>query len=226
MNTAIPASSPSSTASTLPSARLATQPARPSACAAVTAEARKATPCTRPVMRSRLRTRILFIQPERIEAHDVVDAKVVVRIVALDVVEPAVINLLPGHRQQGRVLFKDRLGLSDQVLAPGLVELAVNLRQEFLERWVVPFRVVLGASLAIPGPEVIGWVDQRGLLNIDGDVEGAPLRFAEPYRSLDSTQVRLDADGLEHLLHRWGPGVERRRIPDQEVHSFEALGMP
>src|SRR5438046_9864570 len=36
----------------------------------------------------------LFIQPERIEAHDVVDAKVVVWIVALEVVEPAVIDLL------------------------------------------------------------------------------------------------------------------------------------
>ena len=37
--------------------------------------------------------------------------------------------------------------------------------------------------------------------------------------------MRLDADSLEHLLHRWRPGVERRRIPDQEVHAFEALGM-
>src|SRR6266849_4613152 len=121
MNAATPASSPAATASTLPSARLATQPARPSACAVVTAEARKATPCTRPVMRSRLRTRMLFIQPERIEAHDVVDAKVVVRIVALNVIEPTVVDLLPGHREQRRVLFKDRFGLAYKVLALGIV---------------------------------------------------------------------------------------------------------
>jgi hypothetical protein len=75
----------------------------------------------------------LFLQPEGIKAHDIVDAKVVVRIVTLDVVEPAVIDLLPGHREQGRVLFEDRLSLPDQVLALGLVEFAVNLGQECLE---------------------------------------------------------------------------------------------
>src|SRR5437870_5851213 len=225
MNAATPASSPSATASTLPSARLATQPARPSTCAAVTAEARKATPWTRPTMCSRLRMRMLFIQPERIEAYDVVDAKVVVRIVALDVIEPTVVDLLPGHRQQGWVLFTDRLRLPDQVLAFGIVQLAVNLRQECLERWVVPLRVVLGAILAIPGPEVIRWVDKHGCLNVDGDVKGAPLRFPEPHRRLDGAQVRLDADVLEHLLHGGSPSLERRRIADHKVDPFEALGM-
>src|SRR4030095_6147986 len=126
MNAATPASPPSATASTLPSARLATQPARPSVRAAVTAEERQATPCTHPVMRSRLRPRLLLMQPQRIEAYDVVDAKVVIRIVALDIIEPTVVDLLPGHRQQGRVLFKDGLGLPDQVFAPGLVEFTVN----------------------------------------------------------------------------------------------------
>jgi len=73
---------------------------------------------------------------------------------ALDVVEPAVVDLLPGHREQGRVLFKKRLGLAYEVLARGLVELAVNLGQEFLERLVVPFGEVLGTVLAIPASEV------------------------------------------------------------------------
>src|SRR5204862_7642101 len=56
---------------------------------------------------------LLFIQPESVKAHDVGNAKVVVRIMALDVGEPAVVDLFPGYRQQGWVLFKDRLGLPD-----------------------------------------------------------------------------------------------------------------
>src|SRR5262249_16245338 len=136
----------------------------------------------------------LFVEPEGVEAYEIVDAKVIIRIVALDVVEPTIVDLLPGHRQQGRVLFKDRFSLPDQVLAHSVVEFAVNLGQEGLERRVVPLGEVLRAVLAIPGMEVIGWVDQCGRLNIDGDVEGAPLCFAEPHRWLDSPQSRFDAD--------------------------------
>src|SRR5712691_3742149 len=56
MNAATAVSSPSATVSTLSSARLATHPLSPSARAAATVEARKPTPCTRPMRRSRLRT--------------------------------------------------------------------------------------------------------------------------------------------------------------------------
>src|SRR5438128_6552523 len=72
---------------------------------------------------------LLFIQPESVKAHDVVNAKVVVRIMALNVGKPAVVDLFPGYRQQGWVLLKDRLGLPDQVFALGGVQFAVDLQQ-------------------------------------------------------------------------------------------------
>ena len=72
----------------------------------------------------------------------------------LDIIKPPIVDLLPGHRQQGRVLFKDRLGLPDQVLPLGVVQFAVNLGQEGLERRVVPLGEVLRAVLAIPGMEI------------------------------------------------------------------------
>jgi len=73
---------------------------------------------------------------------------------ALDVIKPTIVDLLPGHWQQGWVLFKDRLGLPDQVLTLGVVQFTVNLGQEDFERWVVPLGEVLGAVLAIPGMEI------------------------------------------------------------------------
>ena len=100
---------------------------------------------------------------------------------ALDVIKPPIVDLLPGYWEHGRVLLKDRLGLPHQVLALGGVQFAVDLEQEGLERRVMPLRLVLRAVLAIPGVEVIGRIDQHRGLNVDGDVEGAPLRFPEPH---------------------------------------------
>src|SRR5215470_1424979 len=95
----------------------------------------------------------LLVEPERVEAHYVVDAEVLLRIVALHVVVPAVVDLLPGDRQERRVLLHDRLGLADQ-LEPLLgIDLTVDLGQERVELGIVPLRVVLRPALLVPGVE-------------------------------------------------------------------------
>src|SRR5262249_58798314 len=99
---------------------------------------------------------------------------------ALDVGVPAVGSPLPGDRQHGRVLFTDRLGLSDQVLALGLIELAIDQRQERFEVFVAPLRVVLWSLLAIPAMEVIRGVQKRGHSGAECEVESARLRLFKP----------------------------------------------
>src|SRR5215470_12635199 len=55
--------------------------------------------------------RPLLRQPGRVPAHHVVDPEDLVRVHALDVVEPNIVDLFPRHRQQRRVLLEDQLGL-------------------------------------------------------------------------------------------------------------------
>src|SRR5262245_7399810 len=99
--------------------------------------------------------RRLLVEPERVEAHHVVDAEVLLRIVALHVVVPAVVDLLPGDRQEWRVLFHDHLGLADVLQALLGIDLAVDLRQQSGELRIIPLRVVLRSALLVPGVEVV-----------------------------------------------------------------------
>src|SRR5712691_7916708 len=92
-----------------------------------------------------------FVQPERVKAHDVIDPEVVRGVMPLDVVIPTVVEPLPGYREQRRVLLQDSFGLQDQRFALGLIELAIDLRQEVLELLVVPPGVILRSALAVPG---------------------------------------------------------------------------
>src|SRR5919197_275161 len=96
-----------------------------------------------------------LVQPDRIPTHHVVDPEVVGGIVTLDVVVPAVIDLLPGHGQQRRILLQDVLGLMNQGFALAVVDLAIDLGYEGLEGRIRPLRVVLRSILAVPGIEVI-----------------------------------------------------------------------
>src|SRR5579871_2521013 len=54
-----------------------------------------------------------FVHPERILPADVIGTEVVVGAEAFDVVVPNVVDFLPCHGQQWRVLLEDRLRLTD-----------------------------------------------------------------------------------------------------------------
>src|SRR5215831_19163059 len=84
----------------------------------------------------------LFVQPERVKEHDVIDPEVIRGVMPLDVVIPPVVEPLPGHREQRRVLLQDSFGLQDQRFALGLIERAIDLWQEVLECLVVPPGVI------------------------------------------------------------------------------------
>src|SRR5712691_6490817 len=107
-----------------------------------------------------MRYQNLLVQPERIKADHIVNPKVVIRIMALDIVVPAVVDLLPGHREQRRVLFHDLFGMADERLALGIVEFTIDLTHELLERGIVPLGIILGAFGPVPGMKIVRWVDQ------------------------------------------------------------------
>src|SRR5215510_11945650 len=167
----------------------------------------------------------LFVEPEGIKAHNIVDTEVFVWIVTLDVIEPAVVNLLPRDRQQRRILFKDRFSLANQVLALGLVEFTIDVRQDLFEVFIAPFRVVLWAILAVPGAEVIRGVHQGRHNGADRNIKFASLCLFKPYRYLNGAEIRLNTDILEHFLDCRSPSLERRSIADQKVYSFDPIGM-
>src|SRR5712691_825247 len=61
-------------------------------------------------------SRILFIQPGNIPAHDIIGPEKVRRILPLDVGIPGVVALQPGEGQQRGVLFEDVIGLDPALL--------------------------------------------------------------------------------------------------------------
>lgn len=81
---------------------------------------------------------LLLVKPERIESSDIIDAEVMIRIVPFDVIEPAVINALPGHGEERRVLFHHGLRLPDELLARRPIELAINALEQGLEVGIGP----------------------------------------------------------------------------------------
>jgi hypothetical protein len=78
---------------------------------------------------------------------------------ALDVVIPTVVDFLPGHGQQRWILFHNIFGLADERFALGLIELTIDLLHEFLERFIVPLGIILGAVGTVPGVKIVRWVD-------------------------------------------------------------------
>src|ERR1700730_10188179 len=74
-----------------------------------------------------LATSSRLVEPDRVVAHRVVNAEAVLRIAALYVSIPKFMDPLPGDRQQRRVLFHDRFGPADQVLALLCVDFPVDL---------------------------------------------------------------------------------------------------
>src|SRR5215831_12638544 len=104
---------------------------------------------------SKTRNQLLLIQPHGITTYHVIDAEIVRGIWTLDVRVPAVIHLLPRHRQQRRILFHDRFRLPNERLALRHIGLAVNLRHERLEGGIVPIGVILWAVVRIPGVKIV-----------------------------------------------------------------------
>src|ERR1041385_6178944 len=107
---------------------------------------------------ARLRSRL--VEPEGVEPDDVVNAEIVLWIVALYVVVPDVVDLLPGDRQYRRGLFHDGLGLTHQILSLLRIELAVNLVDQRVELLVVPEAVILRSAGLVPSIEVVRRVEQ------------------------------------------------------------------
>src|SRR5262249_51422288 len=85
----------------------------------------------------------LFVQPHGITPYYVINAEIARRIWPLDVRVPTVIHLLPGHRQQWRILLDDGFRLPHERVALCRIGLAVDLRHEGLEGGIVPMRVIL-----------------------------------------------------------------------------------
>src|ERR1051326_1646881 len=111
--------------------------------------------CTRGQSSGALGTAPLLVQPHSITPYHVIDSEVARRIWPLDVPVPTVIHLLPGHREQRRILFKDGFRLPNERLALRRIGLAVDLRHEGLEGGIVPVRVILWTVVRIPGMEIV-----------------------------------------------------------------------
>src|SRR5436305_14696712 len=71
--------------------------------------------------------RLRLVEPERVEPDDVVNAEIIFWVVALYVIVPDVVDLLPRDRQYWRVLLHDDLGLAHEGPAFLGVDLAVDL---------------------------------------------------------------------------------------------------
>src|SRR5215831_773123 len=68
-----------------------------------------------------------LIQPERVESDHVVDAEIILRVVALHVVVPDIEDIFPRDRHQRRVLLHDVLGLPNERQALSRVDFDVDL---------------------------------------------------------------------------------------------------
>jgi len=82
------------------------------------------------IIPGRWRLRPLFVQPERIEADHVIDPEIILRIVALHVVVPGVVDPLPDHRQQRRIALHERFGLADVAKSFRCIHLAVDYAKD------------------------------------------------------------------------------------------------
>src|SRR5262249_4502951 len=120
-------------------------------------------------------------KPDLIPPDDVVDAEVRGRVLAVDLVVPAVVDLLVADRGERGVLLQHLLGLAHHGLALVLIELLLDARGEVVEGLVDPAPVVLGAVLAVPGREDVGRVHQRGDDRADREVEVAGRGLVEPH---------------------------------------------
>src|SRR5436305_1291822 len=150
--------------------------------------------------------RLRLVEPERVEPDDVVNAEIIFWVVALYVIVPDVVDLLPRDRQYWRVLLHDDLGLAHEVLAFIGIDLAVDLVDESVELFVVPEPVILRPAGAVPGVEVIRRVQQGRDDRTDRQIEMAVLGVVEPYGLDDGAQVALNIQSfLQHRLNRLRP---------------------
>ena len=62
----------------------------------------------------RMRRRSRFVEPDRIQAHNVEDTEIGVRVETFDVTVPDLVDAFPGDRQERRILLHDGFGLVDQ----------------------------------------------------------------------------------------------------------------
>src|SRR5437660_4259608 len=168
-----------------------------------------------------------LVQPGDVPAGHVVDAEDVARLLAFHGGVPGVGELLPGHGQERRIVLEDRLPLAYEGSSPAVVQLAIDLGDQLLERGVVPLRVVLGSVRAVPRVEVVRRVDQRRDDRADAQVEIAALRLLEKGGDLDRPALGLDVERLlEHRLDRDRPQLPAGALPDDEVDVPEAGGIP
>src|SRR5437879_4485276 len=187
-----------------------------------------------------------LVQPGDVPPGHVVNAEDVARLLALDVGVPGVGELLPGYGQERRILLENRLPLADEGSSPAVVQLAIDLGDQPLERGVVPLRVVLWSVFAVPRVEVVRRVDQCRDDRADAQVEIAALRLLEkgddgvtiegqvhgPANSgvAEGLVPRVDPDRVDDALvvgRARHPGLllgssERRRIDDARVVELAA----
>ena len=91
-----------------------------------------------------------LIEPDDIVAVDVVEAEILLRFQALHVVVPSVVDFLPDHWQQGRIVLHEFLGLADVGEPFRAIYLAVDFQKRLVEPRAVPEGVDLWAIGAVP----------------------------------------------------------------------------
>src|SRR5467141_3279934 len=165
-------------------------------------------------------------EPDLVPPHDVVDAEVGARVLSVDPVVVRVVDLLVGHRDQRRIVLENVFGLPHERAALVVVQLAIDLAGDVVERRVRPARVVLRAVLAVPGAEDVRGIHQRGHNRADGQIEVTGLGFIEPDGRLNDSQVALDVQMFfEHGLNGDGPELEGRDVAHDEVEIAETLSV-
>src|SRR5882672_10109918 len=165
-------------------------------------------------------------EPDLVPPHDVVDAEVGARVLSVDPVVVRVVDLLVGHRDQRRIVLENVFGLPHERAALVVVQLAIDLAGDVVERRIRPARVVLRAVLAVPRAEDVGGIHQRGHNGADGQVEVTGLGFIEPDRRLNDSQVAFDVQMFfEHRLNGDGPELEGRDVAHDEVEIAETLSV-
>src|SRR5207248_2563383 len=118
--------------------------------------------------RSRARQSPRSPEPDLVPPDDVVNPEVGARVLSVDPVVVRVVDLLVGHRNERRIVLENVFGLPHERAALVVVQLAIDLAGDVVERRVRPARVVLRAVLAVPRAEDIGGIHQGGHNSADG----------------------------------------------------------
>src|SRR5689334_5679881 len=130
-------------------------------------------------------------EPDVVPPNDVIDPEVCAPVLAVHAVVPRVVDLLVRDRDERRIVLEDVFSLAHQHSALVVVQLAVDLAGDVVERGVGPPGVVLRAVLAVPRAEDVGGIHQRGDDGADRQIEVAGHRLIEPHRCLDDAKIGL-----------------------------------